>query len=137
MKNTDPNRKKRILVVDDEVALVELLRMRLEFLGFEVIAAYDGPEALEKSRSESPDLILLDLMLPKLDGYRVCKMLKFDEKYQDIPIIMLTALAQESDVKLGLELGADMYFTKPFQSDQLVAAIHKLLAEAENKVPGS
>lgn len=125
-----PDRKKRVLVVDDEVALVEVLRMRLESLGFEVIVAYDGPEALEKSRSEYPDLILLDLMLPKLDGYRVCKMLKFDEKYQDIPIIMLTALAQESDIKLGYEIGADMYITKPFQSDHLIASIQKLLAEA-------
>jgi len=126
-KNMDPNYRKKILVVDDEVALVEILKMRLEVKGYEVITAYDGPEALEKSRSESPDLILLDLMLPKLDGYRVCKMLKFDEKYQDIPIIMLTALAQESDKKLGLEIGADLYMTKPFESDQLMAAIEKLL----------
>ena len=82
--------KKRILVVDDEVELVKAIQIRLEQADYEVIVAYDGQEALEKARKEKPDLIVLDLMLPKIDGYKVCRMLKFDDKYKQIPIIMLT-----------------------------------------------
>jgi len=119
--------KKRILVVDDEQDLVRAVQIRLEHAGYEISVAYDGKEALEKARKEKPDLILLDLMLPKMDGYKVCRMLKFDEKYKNIPIIMLTARAQESDQKLGLETGADAYLTKPFQHEVVLAKIKELL----------
>jgi len=119
--------RKKILVVDDETSLVDLLLIRLEANGYETFAAYDGQEGLDKARSLKPDLIILDLMLPKLDGYRVCRMLKFDEKYKHIPVIMFTARAQESDKKLGLEVGADAYIVKPFEPEILLSKIKELI----------
>ncbi len=121
------NEKKRILVVDDEADLVEMVKMRLEANNYEVLSAYDGQEALDKARKEKPDLIILDLMLPKIDGYKVCRMLKFDEKYKKIPIILFTARAQESDQKIGKEVGADAYVTKPFDPKVLLDKIGELL----------
>jgi len=122
--------KNRILIVDDEEQLVEMVKLRLEANGYEVIAAYDGQEALDKARNERPDLIILDLMLPKIDGYKVCRMLKFDEKYKSIPIILFTARAQESDEKMGFEVGADAYITKPFEPQVLLAKIKELIKGA-------
>ena len=121
--------KKRILLVDDEKDLVETVTFRLEAAGYEVIPAYDGQEALDKARKEKPDLIILDLMLPKMDGYKVCAMLKRDQRYMNIPIIMFTARAQESDEKLGYECGANAYITKPFQHEAVLAKIKELLKE--------
>ena len=121
--------KKKILVVDDEAELVKAIKIRLELAGFEVFAAYDGHEALEKVRQNQPDLIILDLMLPKIDGFKVCRMLKFDEKYKNIPIVMLTARAQESDEKMGEEVGADGYIMKPFDHKIVLAKIKELLKE--------
>lgn len=125
----DVRMAKRILVVDDEPDLVEMVKMRLEANGYEVITAYDGKEALDKAHKENPDLMLLDLMLPKIDGYKVCRMLKFDEKYKHICIIMFTARAQESDEKIGMEVGADAYMVKPFEPQKLLSKIKKLLGE--------
>lgn len=124
-----PN-KKRILLVEDETDLVEMVKLRLEANGYEVLTAYDGQEALEKARREKPDLIVLDLMLPKIDGYKVCRMLKFDEKYKNIPILMFSARAQDSDKKLGEEVGADAYVTKPFEPEILLGKIKELLKDA-------
>lgn len=121
--------KKRILVVDDEPQLTEMVRMRLEANGYDVLCASDGQEALNKARKEKPDLIILDLMLSKIDGYKVCRMLKFDEKYKNIPVILFTARAQEADVKLGVEVGAEAYITKPFDPPALLAKIKELLKE--------
>lgn len=118
---------KRILVVDDEVNITEMLNLRLEASGYEVLQANDGQEGLKIAKEEQPDLIILDLMLPKLDGYKVCRLLKFDEQYKHIPIIMFTAKAQESDIKLGKETGADAYVTKPFDSKVLISKIEELL----------
>jgi DNA-binding response OmpR family regulator len=118
---------KRILVVDDEIDLVGMLTMRLEANDYEVFSAYDGQDGLDKARALKPDLIILDLMLPKIDGYKVCRMLKFDEKYKQIPIILFTARAQESDIKLGKEVGADAYLTKPFEPNILLGKIAELL----------
>jgi DNA-binding response OmpR family regulator len=118
---------KKILIVDDEKDLVETLTFRLKSYGYEVISAHDGKDGLDMARSESPDLILLDLMLPKLDGYKVCRMLKFDEKFKKIPIIMLTARSQEDDKKIGLETGANAYITKPFNPKSLLAKIEELI----------
>lgn len=118
---------KRILLVDDEKDLVEIMKFRLEANNYTVICAFDGQEALEKAKNENPDLIILDLMLPKIDGYKVCRMLKFDEKYKKIPIIMFTARAQESDRKLGEEVGADAYITKPFDLQVLLDKIKELI----------
>ena len=119
--------KKKILVVDDEKDLVATLAYRLEANGYEVIKANDGQEGLDKAKSEKPDLIVLDLMLPKIDGYKVCRILKFDEKYKHIPIILFTARAQESDIKLGQEVGVDVYLAKPFEPDILLSKIAELL----------
>lgn len=119
--------KKRILLIDDETALVEMVKIRLEANNYEVITAYDGNEALDKARKEKPDLIILDLMLPKMDGYKVCRLLKFDEKYKQIPIILFTARAQESDKITGEEVGADAYITKPFEPKALLDKIAELL----------
>ena len=122
--------KKRILLVDDEQGLVEMIKMRLEASDYEVIAAYDGAEALELARREKPDLIILDLMLPKMDGYKVCGLLKKDSRYASIPIVMFTAKAQEEDLKLGREVGADAYITKPFKPQALISKIGELLKKA-------
>ena len=121
--------KKRILIVDDEVDLVELVKLRLEANGYEVMVAGDGQSGLDKARTEKPDLIVLDVMLPKIDGYKVCRMLKFDEKYRHIPIIMFTARAQESDRKTGEQVGADAYITKPFEPEALLSKMADLLSK--------
>ena len=118
---------KKILVVDDEVDLLETIRFPLEIEGYNVLVAYNGEEALNQARKENPDLILLDLMLPKLDGYKVCRLLKFDERYKHIPILMLTAKTQEKDKVLGMETGADEYITKPFEMDYLMEKVKAYL----------
>jgi DNA-binding response OmpR family regulator len=120
---------KKILIVDDEVQLVEMVKLRLEANGYSVITACDGQEGLDKARIEKPDLIILDLMLPKIDGYKVCRMLKFDEKYKNIPIILFTARAQQEDEKLGKEVGADAYITKPFEPQVLLDKIKALISK--------
>ena len=120
---------KRILIVDDEVQLVEMVKMRLEAAGYEVISAYDGQEGFDKAKRDKPDLIILDLMLPKMDGYKVCGLLKNDARYSKIPIIMFTARVQEEDVRLGKDLGAEEYVTKPFDPKVLLSKIKELLGE--------
>ena len=119
--------QKKIMIVDDEVDLVETVRFPLEMEGFNVMVSYNGEDALNKARKESPDLIILDLMLPKLDGYKVCRLLKFDEKYRHIPIFMLTAKTQDKDKILGMETGADEYITKPFEMDDLLEKVKAYL----------
>jgi len=118
---------KKILAVDDEEDILELIQYNLEKEGFEVLCAATGEEALVKAGTQYPDLILLDLMLPGLDGFQVCRTLKSDSKTQEIPIIMLTAKGEESDVVAGLEMGADDYITKPFSPNVLVARIRAIL----------
>ena len=122
--------KKKILLVDDEKDMVYAVKLQLETHDYEVITAQDGQEGLEKARHEKPDLIILDLMLPKIDGYKVCRMLKFDEKYKNIPVLMFTARIQQSDEKLGYEVGADAYLTKPFEPESLLKKIKELLKES-------
>lgn len=123
--------KPKILVVDDEPDAVEMLEFNLKANGYDVVTAADGEEALEKARSVLPDLIVLDLMLPEVDGLEVCKILRRDQRTSGIPIIMLTAKAAEIDRVLGLELGADDYVTKPFSIRELVLRVKRLLrAEA-------
>ncbi|MFA4844512.1 MAG: response regulator [Candidatus Margulisiibacteriota bacterium] len=122
---------KKILVVDDELDVVSLLTLMLESQGYAVIKAADGQAALEKARGENPDLILLDVMLPKMDGYTVARMLKFDENYSHIPIIMLTAKIQELDKATGLEMGAGDYLTKPFDAAVLLAKVRERLEKKD------
>lgn len=119
--------KKRILIVDDEEDILNVLRFRLEANNYEVLSASNGQEGLNKARSMKPDLIILDLMLPKLDGYKICRILKFDESYKAIPIIIFTASAQKKDEELGMEMGADAYIAKPFESKILLEKMKELL----------
>ena len=119
--------REKILVVDDEPEAVELLEFNLEQAGYKVITAEDGTAALEKARSNMPELIILDLMLPEIGGLEVCRMLRRDATTAQIPIIMLTAKAAEIDRILGLELGADDYVTKPFSPRELVLRVKKIL----------
>ena len=120
--------KKKILIVDDEKDLVENVTMRLVHAGYEVLPSYDGVHAFEQVRKEKPDLIILDIMLPKMDGYKVCGLLKKDARYAKIPIIMFTAKAHEADEKLAGEVGADAYVIKPFEAKALLGKIEELLA---------
>lgn len=119
--------KKRILIVDDERDMVDLLRLRLESVGYEVDAAYDGQEGLMRARKRKPDLIILDVMMPRLDGRQVCRLLKFDDAFTSVPIIMLTALGQERDRQTGESVGADEYIVKPFDGQVLLDAVKRLL----------
>lgn len=114
---------KKILVVDDEAQLVEMVKMRLEAAGYDILCAYDGQEGLNKAKKEKPDLIILDLMLPKMDGYKVCGLLKNDARYSKIPIIMFTARALDEDMRLGKDLGAEDYVIKPFDPKLLLDKI--------------
>lgn len=128
-KNAETKETKRILIVDDTEDVVKLLKMYLEHHRYEVITAIDGPEGLEKAKTEKPDLIVLDLMLPRMNGYKVCGLLKRDARYAKIPIILFTAKAQEKDIKLGEEVGADAYITKPFEPEVLLSKIEELIKE--------
>jgi two-component system phosphate regulon response regulator PhoB len=121
--------KTRILVVDDEPDVLDLVTYNLTQAGFQTETAADGAEALRKARSSVPDLILLDLMLPELDGLEVCKLLRHDAKTSAIPIIMLTARASEVDRIVGLELGAADYVPKPFSPRELVLRVKKRLEQ--------
>jgi len=123
--------KKRVLIVDDEPDIVESVKFSFELENIECLEAYDGEEALLKAKKEKPDLIILDIMLPKIIGYKVARLLKFDESYKHIPIIMLTARTQEKDIKLGEETGADEYVTKPFDMDMLIDLVKKYLRKNE------
>ena len=120
--------KKKILVIDDEADFRMMLRTRLEANGYEVSEAEDGIIGLEKARNTGPDLIILDIMMPKMDGYKVARLLKFDEKYRNIPIIMLTARSQQSDREIGTAVGGDAYLTKPYKSEDMLEIVAKLLA---------
>ncbi len=122
----------RILAVDDSPTILEMIKAILLAGGYEVLTAADGQEALNTARAEKPDLILLDVMLPKLDGYRVCRLLKFDQNFKHIPIIMLTAKTEEQSMATGLRTGADQYLTKPIEPERLLAAV----AEELGKVAG-
>ena len=119
--------KKKILVVDDELDMLMVIKLRLEASGYEVITATDGLEGLNTARRVRPDLIVLDIMLPKMNGYKVARFLKFDEEYKDIPIVMLTALSGSEDRSTGIETGADAYLTKPFETQQLLDAVKSFL----------
>lgn len=119
--------KEHILAVDDEEDILELIRYNLEKEGYRVSSAVSGEDALAQARAKLPDLILLDLMLPGMDGFEVCKMLKNDAKTTSIPIVMLTAKGEDADIVTGLELGADDYITKPFVPRILIARIRAIL----------
>lgn len=120
---------KKILVVEDDLVTQKVLSARLEITGYDVITAVDGEEALNKARKENPDAVVLDLMLPKMTGYEVCRMLKFDDKYKRIPIIILSSLDQQDEREKAVKAGADAYFIKPFDLKLLLAKIEDFLGE--------
>lgn len=122
---------KRILVVDDEPNILTLLKMNLEINRYEVITAETGNEAIKKALTESPDLILLDLMLPDIDGVTVCQKIRTEPSIRTIPVIMLTAKTEETDMIIGLEVGADDYITKPFSIREVLARIKVLFRRIE------
>ncbi|KXG78465.1 Alkaline phosphatase synthesis transcriptional regulatory protein PhoP [Fervidicola ferrireducens] len=123
----------KILVVDDEPFIVELVKFNLESAGYEVITASDGHEALKLIEKEHPDLIILDIMLPGIDGMEICRALRFKRETRDIPVILLTAKTGEIDKVLGLEMGADDYITKPFSPRELVARVRAVLRRTDKK----
>jgi len=125
--------KETVLVVEDEKNIAELVKYNLEQEGFRVLSAANGNTGLEQARKEKPSLIILDLMLPGVDGIEICKVLKQNYKTSHVPIIMLTAKSQESDKIVGLELGADDYVTKPFSPRELVARVKAVLRRAYEK----
>lgn len=124
----EPNMKK-ILIVDDEQDIVESLKFVLEASGFDCYCAYNGEEGLNMAREISPDLIILDVMMPKINGYKICRLLKYDNKYKNIPILMVTARSQDEDKSIGEETGVDEYITKPFELDDIVKKVEGYLCE--------
>lgn len=123
----------KILVVDDEKDIVDLVSYNLEKEGFSVVKAYNGEEALETVRTKKPDLVILDLMLPGMQGLEVCRSIRNDPRSGFLPIIMLTAKGDEIDRVLGLEMGADDYVTKPFSVRELVARVRAILRRSETE----
>ncbi len=118
---------KKILIVDDEADIIEILQFVMEANGYECITAMDGEEGLKLARETSPDLIILDVMMPKINGYKISRLLKYDAKYKNIPILMITARSQEEDKIIGEETGADEYITKPFNVDYVVEKVKSYL----------
>lgn len=121
--------KKRILAVDDEKLIVLAIRHNLQLAGYDVIEAYDGREALEKIEVHRPDLVILDVMMPELNGWDVLTCIRDDPELRDTPVIMLTALGQESDEREGIIRGADLYLTKPYEPQHLIDLVNRLLAD--------
>lgn len=125
--------REKILVVDDEKDIIELIRYNLEKEGLKVITATSGEEAIRRASNENPQLIVLDLMLPGIDGLEVCRILKRETKTSSIPVVMLTVKSDETDIVVGLELGADDYITKPFSPRILAARVKAILRRKEPK----
>jgi DNA-binding response OmpR family regulator len=119
--------KHKVMVVDDEPDIVKLVKISLEMANFEVIEAYSGKEALDKAARYLPELILLDIMMPEMNGYEVCQRLKTDDGTKNIMIVMLTAKGQKGDAEQGLRMGADDYIIKPFDPYELGEQVHNML----------
>jgi len=124
---------KTILIVDDEAYIVTSLEYVMQSAGFEVAVAYDGEEALEKVAENVPALVILDLMMPKLDGFEVCQKIRENPLWKDIRIIILTAKGRDTERKKGMSLGADDYMTKPFSTRDILNRVKELLAESDNQ----
>lgn len=120
-------KKGKILVVDDEVNITQILEFSIGAEGYEVITAMNGEEAIEKARREQPDLIILDIMMPHVDGYEACRILKTNPMTKAIPVVLLTAKGRDIDKRLGHEVGAVDYIVKPFSPNKLIERIHELL----------
>lgn len=118
---------KKILIVDDEQDIVESLKFVLEAVGYNCFTAFNGEDGLRLAKELIPDLIILDVMMPKINGYKISRLLKYDNKYKNIPILMITARSQEEDKLIGEETGADEYITKPFDLDEVLKLVDKYL----------
>lgn len=125
--STQSKRRPRVLVVDDEPNILMSLEFLMKKKGYEVFIARNGAEAMELTRRELPDVILLDIMMPEVDGYEVCELVKTDSRLQHIRVIFLTAKSKESDIEKGYQLGADLYITKPFSTRELMERIGDFL----------
>jgi len=123
----------KILVVDDEPPIVRLMEFILARQGHEMLVAVNGQEALDKVRTHQPDLVLLDIMMPRIDGYEVARTLRADPATADLPIIMLSAKAQEEDIQKGMDVGVNEYITKPFSPDQLVTVVGDYLSRVAGR----
>ncbi len=121
-------KKGKVLVVDDEVNITQILEFSIGAEGFDVITAQNGEEAVEKARREQPDLIILDVMMPKIDGYEACRILKANPLTKNIPVVLLTAKGRDIDKRLGMEVGATDYIVKPFSPHRLIERINQLLS---------
>ena len=117
----------KILIVDDEQDIVESLKFVLETSGYTCYTAFNGEDGLKLAKELVPDLIILDVMMPKINGYKISRLLKYDAKYKNIPILMVTARSQEEDKLIGEETGADEYITKPFELDEVVKKVEQYL----------
>ncbi len=133
MQQPAAGQKKRVLVVDDERHIVRLVQVNLERQGYEVVTAYDGVECLEKAKADKPDLIVLDIMMPRMDGFEALQRLKTDPETHHIPVIMLTARAQDRDVLQGYQYGADLYLTKPFSPLELISLVKRVFESQEEE----
>jgi len=122
--------KKRILIVDDEDDIVAVIKARLETAGYEVDCAYDGKEGLKKIKESQPDLAILDIMMPGINGSTLCGMLKYDENFRNLPVILLTAKGAQLDKEIGETVGADAYIVKPFEAQVLLNTVENLLRQA-------
>ena len=118
---------KKILIVDDEQDIVETLKFILEAQGYTCFCAYNGEDGLNQAKEIMPDLIILDVMMPKINGYKISRLLKYDNKYKNIPIIMVTARSQEQDKLIGEETGVNEYISKPFELDEILSVVKKYL----------
>lgn len=126
---------KRILVVDDEAHIVRLLQVNLELAGYEVLTAHDGQQCLAMVQADPPDLVILDWMMPKLDGFNTLQRLKADQRTADLPVIMLTAKTDDASVYQGWRSGADCYLTKPFNPIELLSFVERIFAEIDDDDP--
>lgn len=130
-------KKSKILIIEDEKDIAELVQYNLEREGFQVAAIHNGEDAIDLLQRETPELIILDLMLPGIDGLETCRLIKQDPRSQNIPVIFLTAKSEESDIVVGLQLGADDYITKPFSPKVLLARVRAVLRRAAEKTAPS
>ena len=128
---------KKILAVDDERHIVRLVQVNLERAGYQVVTAFDGREALEKVESEQPDLVVLDVMMPYMDGFEVLQTLRKNQSTRDLPVIMLTAKAQDADVFRGWQSGVDCYLTKPFNPMELISFVKRIFTSMNESDGGN
>ena len=124
----DAETEKRILVADDDPVILRLIQVNLELEGYQVLTANNGEEAVATATSETPDLVILDIMMPRLDGYQTCERLKSEDATKDIPVVFLSAKAQQADIEKGKSYGVEEYLTKPFDPTELLEVVERLVS---------